>query len=200
MKEREEAILGMIESTVHSTAKYNGWEDFYNYHIKVVVECTEKIFDLNLPQFVGADRFTTIAGAWLHDIALVNVPECNTHGTHHTKGYKAAKDILLKHDVDIEKAEIIAQCVLRHRNTEEYPAVTKEQKIIAAADSMSHFKSIVYFTYHFYNPGKSLADMVEYSLGKLERDWQDISIIPEIAESCRGEYEVLKRLFESYLK
>ncbi len=200
MTEKEKDVIGALKDLMYKTAKKNGWEDFYNYHIRIVPECAKIILDLNCPHLKEADEFIVMAGAWLHDIALANEPRCGTIlQDHHIKGYEIAKMEMLRFGINEEKTEIIAQCVLRHRNNEEYPATTSEQKVIAAADSMSHLKSIVHLTLCYYDRKSTLAEIINYGLEKLERDWRDILMIPEVAELCRKEYEVLKSLYSSYL-
>ncbi len=198
----KEELLEYIKSLVEETSLRNGWDEAYRNHISIVPKMAEELLDI--PRFANADKFTVLMGAWLHDFAKMN---CNLgenrkegvleiHKVHHIEGYKLAKEVL-SGKLPEEEVEKIAQCVLRHRNREDYPATTDEEMLVAAADSMSHFKSIVYLLYYYYYPNSQISEMVTHQLGKVERDWRDVSLIPEAAEMCRKEYEVIKSMLES---
>ncbi len=198
----KEELLEYIKSLVKETSLKNGWEEAYNNHISIVPRLAEDL--LVIPRFASVDRHTVLLGAWLHDFAKMNCNlgesrkegVLNIHKTHHIDGYELAK-VVLKDKLSEEEIEKIAQCVLRHRNREDYPAITDEEMLVAAADSMSHFKSIVYLIYHYYYPHAEVNEMVTNTLAKMERDWRDVSLIPEAAEMCRKEYEVIKSMLES---
>lgn len=198
----KEELLEYIKSLVKEKSLENGWDEAYRNHISIVPKMAEDLLDI--PRFSTADKYTVLIGAWLHDFAKMN---CNLgesrkegtlkiHKVHHIEGYNLAKEVL-KDKLPEDEIEKIAQCVLRHRNREDYPAMTDEQMLVAAADSMSHFKSVVYLIYHYYYPNAEVDEMVRNTLAKMERDWRDVSLVPEAAEMCRKEYEVIKSMLES---
>lgn len=207
MNKEQAAILTEIKKQVLDIARKNDWLDLMHFHITKVPKCAEKI--LALERFKNADKFIVLAGAWLHDIASVSVPfekykndnkfSHSVHDEHHLKGSEIAKDIL-KDLMPEDSTGQICQCVLRHRNNKEYLVRTDEELVVAIADSMSHFHSVCYLVPHFFFPDDSLEQMVGCSLRKLENDWRDVSIVPEVAELCRKEYEVFKNSLSSYLE
>ncbi len=202
MTEQENLTLVNVRSLIRRISRERGWKSFYNYHIRIVPECTKVILGLDLPQFKDADQFVALLASWLHDLAIIITPHEKYDGgrDHHIFGAENTRCLLqTTFDLDEDRAELIAECVLRHEN-EECPAETSEQLIVAMSDSMSHLKSISYFCYHHYFPDKSLKEMVDENLKKLEKDWRNLSIMPEVAELCKKEYEVLKALHRSYFK
>jgi hypothetical protein len=200
MTSLEECLfMESIRNFVAKTAEENGWENFYQYHLKIVPECARTILDLKLQRFNKVDEFVVMSAAWLHDIGVIICsPEKHSkEDEHHRIGAENCGWLLpLIFGVEKTKVGRIAQCILRHRNLKECPAITNEQKIIAAADGMSNLKSITYFYYHHLFPGKSIEDMAKANLQALEKDWNDISLIPEAADLCRKEYEVFRDSFE----
>jgi hypothetical protein len=73
---------------------------------------------------------------------------------------------------------------------------TLEAKIVAFSDSASHMTQGVYFEI-----AKKEKEGKKYdALQKIERDWRDLSLFPEIKEEMKELYESWKRLIEVYRK
>ncbi|MDD5738929.1 MAG: HD domain-containing protein [Candidatus Pacebacteria bacterium] len=191
-------IVKEVQGRIVDLAKKNGWMWFYNLHQKEVVESANDLLKL----YPKAERKIVLISCWLHDIAhyyAKNEKEILVvKKSHHIDGAKIAGEILVKYKLNQEEMEKIKNCVLNHRNHEGYKPKTLEEKVVATADSLSHFKSIFYLTYFKFHPEHSLEVMVEIDLEKIERDWRDLGILPKSRKIAELEYKVLKKMLSGY--
>lgn len=193
-------IIKDTKKNIIELAEKNGWMWFYKMHQKEMVDCAKKLLKV-----YKADEKIVIIACWLHDITKYrsknNKKDIDkNHKTHHIDGYRFAKKFLAKYKISNNEIEIIAQCVLRHRNSPTYKAKNIEEKVVAVADTMSHFISIFYLTYFKFFPNDLMEQMVENDLKKLNRDWRDLGLLPKARKLVKKEYEVLKKLHENYKK
>ena len=192
IKEAQEYIIRL--------AKKNGWMWFYKMHQTEMVCEAEKLLTL----YPKADKKIVIIACWLHDNA--HYPARNgdeiiaVKKNHHIISARQAEEILKKYKLEEKEVRAIINCILCHRNTAPYRAGTLEEKIVAVADTLSHFTSIFYLTYFKFHPEKTLEQMVAEDLAKLERDWDDLSLLPKARSLVKREFEVLNKLLKNYKK
>ncbi len=145
-----------------------------------------------------------LISCWLHDIAHYyaksgkEILEVKTN--HHIKGTKIAENFLKKYQITKKEIGKIKNCILCHRNKSPYIPKTLEEKIVAVADTLSHFESIFYLTYFKFHPEHSLEKMVKNGLEKLKRDWRDLELLPKTKKLVEVEYKTLKKLLENHQK
>ncbi len=84
----------------------------------------------------------------------------------------------------------MAQCVRSHRNGDVKPE-SAEARLVVTADSASHLSDLVYVEMLTRRPKTEVQ-------GKLERDWRDIQLMPELIEEIQPLYEAWKRLIEVF--
>jgi hypothetical protein len=72
-----------------------------------------------------------------------------------------------------------------------------EGKVLATADSKVHLLSDFYLfaTWSFGKEGKSLEEVKQYVLKKIERDFHDKIQFDEVRQECQVAYDGLKALF-----
>lgn len=183
---------------VKELAAKNGWLWFYKLHQKEVVEYAEKLLRI----YPSADRKIVLIACWLHDIAHYQARNSReilaVKAKHHIQGAEIAGRFLAGYRVSGEEIERIKRCILCHRNSAPYKPKTLEEKVVAVADTMSHFGSIFYFTYFKFHPHHSLEQMVADDLAKLKRDWRDIRLLPKAERLVREEYRMIKKLLNNY--
>jgi HD superfamily phosphodiesterase len=136
-----------------------------------------------------ADKEAVKLAVWLHDIG--NFVKGEQENDHAVVSEREAKKFLAENDVPVEMAEKVLHAVRSHRNKDVTPA-TIEAKIVAAADSASHLVGDGVFTYILRRYGK------EYTMGKLERDWRDLNILPEAGIELKDLYKSWKEIIENY--
>jgi hypothetical protein len=133
----------------------------------------------------------------LHDIGSI-WPEVSTDEDHAVRGEIKAREILAGFKVERETIEKVAHIVRAHRNNDVKPT-TIEAKIVAAADSASHFYGDTYQTILNYEPLGNLRTRAECALAKLERDWRDVSVFPLLAKKLKADYLKIKEQLETIL-
>jgi predicted metal-dependent HD superfamily phosphohydrolase len=120
---------------------------------------------------------------WLHDIGHVLGQEDTDHAV---KSEVESKRFLTENGLDTKTIEAVAHCVRAHRNRD-IPPSTPEAKIIAAADSASHFTDINYIIH-------CQEGIKTYALEKLERDYRDVGLISGLQEQLTPLYQAWKQL------
>ena len=192
------SIVEEIKTRIRQLAEQNNFDWFYKLHQVEIVRAAEDL----LVYYPNANRDVIILACWLHDIMhyTAKTPEeiMQVKTNHHIDGAVKARQILPEFMLPDDMIEQVAKCIERHRNRDDHTAETIEEKIVAAADSLSHFKSIFYFTYFKVHPYDSLEQMVEADLQKLERDWRDLEILPEAAKLAETRYQVIKGMLEDF--
>ncbi|MDD4333250.1 MAG: HD domain-containing protein [Patescibacteria group bacterium] len=187
-----------IETLILKNAKKNDWLWFYDMHQKEVVRCAEELLKM-----YKADKQIVIVACWLHDISKYQVKNKldtkKAHATHHFDSYEFSKKFLAKYKISQVEKDKICNCVLRHRNEAPYRARSTEEKIVAVADTLSHFTGIFYFTHFKFHPESSMDFMVKNQLEKLNRDWRDLNLLSKARKLVREEFIILKKLHENYL-
>lgn len=153
------------------------------------VELWAKFILNNHPE---ADKEITLLGVWLHDIAHYHVKEED----HAITGEKLALEFLRKNKFPEERIKRVAHCVRAHRN-KDCPPETIEAKIVTCADSASHLTDFVYFDIAMKNrKGETNYDPIK----KMERDYRDLSIFPEVKEKLEGLHKAWRKILEEYEK
>lgn len=140
-----------------------------------------------------ADKEVVFLGAWLHDIGYYPVTETD----HAIVSEERAKKILENEKYERGKTVRVLHCVRAHRCRDVKPD-SHEAKIIACADSASHMTELAYFKMaeDYKKSGKDFTEIY----AKMERDYRDIGIFPEIQSELKGLYESWKNLIKAYEK
>ena len=193
-------IINDAKKKVFDLAKKNNFLWFYNLHQRETIKCAEKLFKI----YKGANRKIVLISCWLHDIASYHTKNdkevLKVKLNHHIDGARIAGDFLRKYKITKKEINEIKNCIIKHRNSPPYTPKTLEEKIVAVADTLSHFESIFYLIYFKIHPKNSLEKMVENDLKKLSRDWRDLGLLPKSRKLVKKKFDVLKDLFNSYGK
>ena len=157
----------------------NKAKEFFN---KRVIDCSsdpykllshvpevEKWARFLLKKHPEADEEVVLLGVWLHDIGHYPVSEIDNA----IKGEDSAREFLIKNNYNNEKLKKAVHIVRSHRCRDVMPE-TIEAKIVAFSDSASHMTDTMYLD--MIRQGKLKKDV----LGKIERDFRDLSYFPEI--------------------
>jgi len=161
-----------------SDAKYRT----FPHHVDVVVRWTERLCEL-YPQ---ADKDVAVIAAWFHDLGHF----IGSEKDHAVNSEKEARNFLEKEGLSEEKIVKITHAVRAHRNNDIQPN-TIEAKIVCCADSASHLTAEVYLNI--------LSDNTrEKTLGKLERDYRDLSDFPLIKKELTPLYHAWRGVIEKF--
>ena len=161
---------------------------FWFLHLKPVIDCSKE-----LAKKYNANMEVVWLSAILHDLARLDDLE-----PHDEISSERAYNMLLEEGFSKEIAEEVKNTILTHR-CKKYKPQTLEQKVLATADAISHFKPPFYLWFSSISV-KPLKEQLEDSLQKLERDYNNKIFFDEERESVSREYEVLKGWFRYHSK
>jgi len=161
---------------------------FWFLHLKPVIEYSKE-----LAKKYNANMEVVWLSAILHDLARLDDLE-----PHDEISAERAYTMLLQEGLNKETAEEVKKTILTHR-CRNYKPQTLEQKILATADAVNHFKTPFYLWFSYIS-AKPFKEQLESNLQKLERDYKEKIFFKEERESVKKEYEVLKSWFEYYSK
>ncbi len=138
-----------------------------------------------------ADKEVVMLAVWLHDIGHYPLPHDEGH---EIVGERRAKEFLEDNNFDPEKIPKVLHCVRSHRNRDVKPE-SIEAKILVCADSASHLSEPTMYPSIIADDSKG--DREPKAPGKIERDWRDICMFPEIKEELKDKYLEIKKMIES---
>jgi hypothetical protein len=148
-----------------------------------VEKCCERLFKLH-PE---ADRGIVLLSVWLHDIGQ-NIS--GVENDHAVQSEIETNKFLSSLNFNEERIKKVAHCVRAHRCRDVQPE-TIEAKILAVADSASHMIDINYIV-HLSDKPK------DWVIEKLERDYRDMGIFPEIQKEFTPLCEAWKKLLNVF--
>jgi HD superfamily phosphodiesterase len=154
-------------------------------HVPEVVKWVTKIREY----YPKVNLDVVLLGAWLHDISHYLVKDGEDHAV---KSEEMAR-VFLSGKTDKDIVDMVCHCVRSHRCKDIMPE-TLEAKVLACADSASHMSGIIYMD--MLSHGHRVVTVDE----KLERDYRDISIFPEVKALLTPIYKLWKNMLVEYQK
>ena len=135
------------------------------------------------------------AAALLHDIADAKMSRFNPE--HEEASLAIARELLVKSGYNDEEIQLIVEDAIRYHSCNEGRAPESlEGKILSTADSLAHLKTDFYvYAVYARATEDSLAEIKEWALKKLERDFHAKIQFDDVREEVRAEYDMLKTLF-----
>lgn len=146
-----------------------------------------------LKKYPEADSEVVFLAAWLHDIGHYPISDKTDHAI---IGEERSRKFLAENNYDSKRAESVLHCVRSHRCKDVMPE-TLEAKIIAFCDSASHMTD--QFMYLQMANDDKLGGQ-ERVLPKLDRDYRDLAIFPELQKEWAPLYEAWRTLLQEYDK
>ncbi len=145
-----------------------------------------------LAEKLRADTEIVEISAWLHDIGSI----MNGRKEHHIRGAEIAEKKLSELNYPLKKIQKVKNCILNHRGSVNNSRKTLEEKIIADADSLSHFDNLgglfqAAFVYEKLNKEEAMKSV----LLKLRNSYNKITF-EESRELIRLKYHAAMLLFE----
>lgn len=152
-------------------------------HVAEVEKWARKI----LHDYPKADKEVILLSVWLHDIGHVIKGQSEDHAV---KSEAEARRFLKKLKAPSGLVEKVTHCVRAHRCKDIQPQ-TLEAKILAVSDSASHLTDFNYIV-HIQDGERDCA------LSKLERDYRDVGLFPNLKKELYPLYKAWKQLLEVY--
>lgn len=153
---------------------------FWFLHLKPVIDYSKK-----LAKKYNADMEVVWLSAILHDLARLDDIE-----PHDEISAERAYNMLLEKGFNKGIAEDVKSTILTHR-CRKYTPKTLEQKILATADAVSHFKTPFYLWFSNIS-NKPFKKQLESDLDKIEKDYHKKIFFENERKLVKKEYEVLK--------
>jgi putative nucleotidyltransferase with HDIG domain len=156
---------------------------FWQIHVKTVIAEAKRMTDK-----YGGNLEVIWLAAILHDIG-----QFEDLDTHEEISARKAEEMLKEKGFSQDVIDKVSQTILTHR-VNKYKPETPEQKILATADAMSHFKAPHYIWLSRASK-KSLEELFTKLDKKMERDFMEKIFFDAERESVKKEYEILKNWF-----
>ena len=168
------------EESLKPTSKYG--HELYKGHLISVRDYAKK-----LAEKLNANVEVVELAAWLHDIGSIIYGREN----HHITGAEIAEKKLREFNYPEEKIELVKKCILNHRGSVNNLRESIEEKIIADADSLSHFDNLGgLFMAAFIYEKKGQREAQESVRKKLINSWNKLSL-KESKELIKLKYEAI---------
>lgn len=135
-----------------------------------------------LKKYPEADKTIIMLTVWLHDIGYFPAPKED----HAIVSERVAKKFLADEKVEDSLAQKVLHCVRSHRNKDVIPN-SFEAKLFVMIDSISHFTWLPYIV-------MAQDNRASEGLEKLERDYRDIQLFPDIVEEIAPLYISIKEM------
>ncbi len=157
---------------------------YWKPHVEAVVK-----YSKILAKQLDADEEVCEISAWLHDIIKIRD---NQRDQHHVKGSETAAEILRKYNYPEDKINQVKHCIITHSSDKKYMPESKEAKIVASADAISHFDNLLILAHYVFVIKKESVDQCrETLLKKYKNSWNKL-LIPEAKEIAKPKYEAIK--------
>jgi HD superfamily phosphodiesterase len=200
MKKIEQKLIKDAEIYVMKTAKSSPLDWFFELHQKEIIISANDL----LREYPNADKNIVLLSCWLHDLGHFKAKTLDeidvVKPNHHLVGAKMAEKFLLKYKLPKDQVDKVINCIICHRGSHPYIPTNIEEKIVAVADTLSHFQSIFYLLFFKIYPKYSLDEFVVLQRAKLKRDWRDLSLLPKAQEMVKDKYNFFLQMLDNYQK
>jgi|SRR3989344_780033 len=175
-------MINKIKSMILNLCEGHDWP--WKEHIEAVVHYSKL-----LAEKTGADEEIVEVAAWLHDITKIKTGEKN----HEVSSSEEAGKILEGFGYPADKIKKVKRCILAHPSDKEPAPETKEEKILFAADGLSHFDMfLAHARSSFVQRNLSVDEARERLIKKYGKFWRKVNIMPEAAEIAKPKYNAIK--------
>lgn len=183
-------IMDKVRELFKNRIKKIGYDP---YGLVSHVDEVEKWADYLCNHHPHADRQVVMLGVWLHDIGHYPLPADIDHAI---RSEQLARNFFQKENFNKAKSEKVLHCVRAHRCKDVMPE-TIEAKIVSCADSASHLTDSMYMD--MARDDKSVKQQFRV-YGKMDRDFRDIAVFPEVKNVLTPLYRAWKKLISEYEK
>ncbi|MFH1971862.1 MAG: HD domain-containing protein [archaeon] len=181
-----EQVRNYVEEECKKPTSRYGYEPF-NFHFASVVRYAEQLSDE-----LGGDKEVIQLAGWLHDIGSI----LYGREEHHITGARVAGEKLKSLEYPPDRIEMVKNCILNHRGSQDNDRNNLEERIIADADAMSNFDNLPgLFKAAFVYEGKSQGEGRDSVRNKLERKWNKLHF-ESSRRIIKPKYEAIKVLLE----
>ncbi len=172
----------IIEKSKDKSFLHNDW--FVDYHLSIVEKIALELCDI----YKEADKSLVLVLVWIHDYGKI-LDMKNQYDLNH-KSKELLVEIGFTEDF-IEKAMDYLDLMERKMEIDLKQAPI-EIKIVSSADGASHFVGPFMRIYWKEYNNKNIAELLDDNLKKINKDWDNKIVLPEIKEKFLDRYLILK--------
>lgn len=172
----------IIEKSKDKSFLHNDW--FVDYHLSIVEKIALELCGI----YKEADKNLVLVLVWIHDYGKILDMK-----NQHDLNYKS-KELLVGIGFDedfIEKAMDYLDLMERKMEIDLKQAPI-EVKIVSSADGASHFVGPFMHIYWKEYNNKNIAELLDDNIKKINKDWDNKIVLPEIKEKFLDRYLILK--------
>lgn len=185
----ESAVKALYESKNPDREEWADW--LADNHVWVVAD-----YATELAKKHGANEDLARAAALLHDGADAIMARDNER--HEAESLRMARELMEQAGFTEDEIKLVVDDAIRYHSChgDERPN-SLEGKCLSTADSMAHLKTDFYIhaTYEFGRDGRTLDQLKQWVLQKIERDINNKMFFNEVREELLPSYQMLKELF-----
>ncbi len=194
IEQLQQGVSALYQAKHEGRAEWADW--LYAHHLFLVEDQAGKIADR-----FGAKKELAMAAGLLHDIA--DAVMGRNEPRHEEESFRIARSLL--HDAGFSEEEmtvIVDDAMKWHGCHNGNVPTSLEGKVMATADALAHLQSDFYehAVQAMRASGKTIEQIKQWALPKIERDFQAKIFFPEIQEDVRSDYERLKSFFSEELR
>jgi putative nucleotidyltransferase with HDIG domain len=184
----EEAVKKLYAAKKPERAEWADW--MANNHVFLVADRAT-----DLANRFEANADLARAAALLHDIADCKMSRMDPG--HENESLKMARELMIQSGYTEEEISLVVDDAIRYHSCYDGKSPESiEGKILATADSIAHLKTDFYVHAAWaFGKTKTLQELKEWVLKKIERDLNDKVFFDEVREELRPDYEIIKNLF-----
>jgi uncharacterized protein len=183
-----EKIKAMVKDlcNIRGTTEEVWWLDHIRLVEKRCLEISEK---------EDVDKDVLLLAAWLHDLTKIT----QEYEDHHIKGAERAGRILEGFDYPEEKIKQVQHCIITHSSDPNHPPLSKEAKLFADIDGISHFEDFPAFAHYAYGiKEEGIRSGSKRLRERYERCWGKLS--PRAKEMAKDKYNAIKTVLKDPLE
>jgi putative nucleotidyltransferase with HDIG domain len=170
------------------------WADWLGeHHVFLVAD-----YATDLARRFGADEELARAGGLLHDIADTKMSRFADN--HEETSLAMARELMQQAGFNDDEVRRTADDAIRFHSCHDGRVPEGlEGKVLATADAKAHLLSDFYLfaAWAMGKEGKTLDEVKQYVLKKIDRDFNDKIIFDEVRAECTVAYNALKTVFSS---
>lgn len=172
----------IIEKSKDESFLHHDW--FIDYHLNIVEKIALELCDI----YKEADKSLVLVLVWIHDYGKI-LDMKNQHDLNHK-----AKELLVGVGFDKDFIEKTMDYLdLMERKMEiDLKQTPIEVKIVSSADGASHFIGPFMHIYWKEYSNKTILELLDDNIKKINKDWDNKIVLPEIKEKFLDRYLILK--------
>jgi hypothetical protein len=145
-------------------------------------------------KYPNADKDAVLGLIWVHDYGKI----IDFDKQHDEENMVKVKDVLRDIGFSEKYIESLWRYLLEFESKMEknLSKAAIEVQIASSADAASHMVGPFFAIYWHENPTRSIEELMQSNLKKLEKDWQRKITLPEIKEQFAGRYKYLREMFQ----